>query len=29
VEAAIENRLVQKGAVIYFGDVPHAQIVHL
>lgn len=29
VEAAIENRLVQRGAVIYFGDVPHAQIVHL
>ena len=29
VEAAIECGLVQVGAVIYFGDVPHAQIVHL
>lgn len=29
VEAAIECGLVQVGAVIYFGDIPHAQIVHL
>jgi len=29
VEAAIECSLVQEAAVIYFGDVPHAQIVHL
>ena len=29
VEAAIENRMVQEAAVIYFGDVPHAQIVIL
>ena len=27
VEAAIEKRLVHRKAVIYFGDVPHAQIV--
>jgi len=29
VEASIECKLVQKAAVIYFGEVPHAQIVHL
>ena len=29
VEAAIENRMVQEAAVIYFGDIPHAQIVIL
>jgi hypothetical protein len=29
VEAAIVCGLVQRAAVIYFGDVPHAQIVHL
>jgi len=29
VEAAIKNRIVHKAAVIYFGDVPHAQIVIL
>jgi hypothetical protein len=29
VEAAIEKELVRKTAVIYIGDVPHAQIVHL
>ncbi|RLI10574.1 DUF424 domain-containing protein [Candidatus Bathyarchaeota archaeon] len=29
VEAAIENRMVHKSAVIYFGDIPHAQIVVL
>lgn len=29
VEAAIENRMVQRTAVIYFGDIPHAQIVIL
>ena len=29
VEAAIRNRLINKSAVIYFGDVPHAQIVIL
>ena len=27
VEAAIENKMVHERAVIYFGDVPHAQIV--
>ena len=27
VEAAIGERLVHKRAIIYFGDVPHAQIV--
>ena len=27
VQAAIEKRLVHGRAVIYFGDVPHAQIV--
>ena len=29
VEAAIKNKIVHKAAVIYFGDVPHAQIVIL
>ena len=29
VEAAIEKRLVHGRAVIYFGDVPHAQIVRM
>jgi hypothetical protein len=29
VEAAIEGRLVHRKAVIYLGDVPHAQIVRL
>ena len=29
VEAAIECGLVRRAAVIYFGDVPHAQIAHL
>jgi hypothetical protein len=29
VEAAIGERLVHGKAVIYFGDVPHAQIVKL
>ena len=29
VEAAIEHRMVNKTAIIYFGDVPHAQIVIL
>ncbi len=29
VEAAIGKDMVQKTAVIYFGDIPHAQIVHL
>ncbi len=29
VEAAIKNRMIHKSAVIYFGDVPHAQIVIL
>jgi uncharacterized protein len=29
VEAAIANRLIHQRAVIYFGDVPHAQIVRL
>ena len=27
VEAAIEKGMVQKAAVIYIGDVPHAQLV--
>lgn len=27
VEAAVANRLVNQKAVIYFGDIPHAQIV--
>jgi len=29
VEAAIEHRMVNRAAVIYFGDVPHAQIMIL
>lgn len=29
VEAAIGKDMVQKTAIIYFGDIPHAQIVHL
>jgi hypothetical protein len=29
VEAAIGERLVHSKAVIYFGDIPHAQIVKL
>jgi hypothetical protein len=29
VDAAIRSRIVHKEAVIYFGDVPHAQIVIL
>ena len=29
VEAAIECNMVHERAVIYFGDVPHAQIVKL
>ncbi|MCX6649074.1 MAG: DUF424 family protein [Candidatus Bathyarchaeota archaeon] len=29
VEAAVEKRLVHQKAVIYFGDVPHAQIVKM
>ncbi|UCD44103.1 MAG: DUF424 family protein [Candidatus Bathyarchaeota archaeon] len=29
VEAAIKNGMVQESAVIYLGDVPHAQIVIL
>lgn len=29
VEAAIASRLVHKKGVIYFGDIPHAQIVKL
>lgn len=29
VEAAIERRMVHERAVIYFGDIPHAQIVKL
>jgi hypothetical protein len=29
VEAAIEKRLIHSRAVIYFGDIPHAQIVRL
>ena len=29
VEAAIERKMVHERAVIYFGDVPHAQIVKL
>ena len=27
VEAAIEKGMVQKAAVIYLGDIPHAQLV--
>ena len=29
VDAAIEEKLVHEKAVIYFGDIPHAQIVRL
>jgi hypothetical protein len=29
VEAAIEKGMVQKAAVIYIGDIPHAQLVTL
>jgi hypothetical protein len=29
VEAAIRERLVHSRAIIYFGDIPHAQIVRL
>ncbi len=29
VEAAIKKRMVQKTAVIYIGDIPHAQLVIL
>ena len=29
VKAAIEKSLVQESAIIYLGDIPHAQIVHL
>lgn len=29
VEAAIESRIVQRSAVIYFGEIPHAQVVIL
>ena len=29
VEAAIECNLVKEAGVIYIGDIPHAQIVHL
>lgn len=29
VEAAIAKRLIHQRAVIYFGDIPHAQIVRL
>jgi hypothetical protein len=29
VEAAIGRRMVHERAVMYFGDVPHAQIVKL
>lgn len=29
VEAAINQRLVNNRAIIYFGDIPHAQIVKL
>jgi hypothetical protein len=29
VEAAIQCNLIQKAGIIYIGDVPHAQIVHL
>jgi uncharacterized protein len=29
VEAAIEKRLIHSRAVIYFGDIPHAQIVRM
>ena len=29
VEAAVECKMVHERAIIYFGDVPHAQIVKL
>jgi hypothetical protein len=29
VKAAIENQMVHEAAVIYFGEVPHAQIIIL
>ena len=29
VDAAIKNRMVHERAVMYFGDVPHAQIIKL
>jgi hypothetical protein len=29
VEAAIKNRLIHERAVIYFGDIPHAQRIKL
>ncbi len=29
VEAAIECNLVKEAGIIYIGDIPHAQIVHL
>ena len=29
VEAAIECKLVQEAGIIYLGEVPHAQIIHI
>jgi hypothetical protein len=29
VEAAIGKKMIQKTAIIYIGDIPHAQIIHL
>ena len=29
VEAAVNERLVNNRAIIYFGDIPHAQIIKL
>ena len=29
VKAAIDSGLVQEAAVIYFGEIPHAQTVHM
>ncbi|MQY82263.1 DUF424 family protein [archaeon] len=29
VEAAIGKEMIQKTAIIYIGDIPHAQIIHL
>jgi hypothetical protein len=29
VKAAIEKRMIRESAVIYIGETPHAQIVHL
>ena len=29
VRFAVKNRLVHKSALIYLGDVPHAQIIHM